>query len=378
MNKAWLRAFAAGLLLMTGAPAVQNIAQDNPKAAEESAAPKSAKEVRTAIQNAGKDLGRNPTTEQIDAFFVKAWKIAADYVIGNPEATDLAEVYQWAGPRAQYGKNNPDFLRLAEQYLKANAEAKDAAEWKKYYLAGSLGDETRKKDAEKEVAAIEKAGADDATKALLAAEIRLIDCSNRADEAGKTKVIEGIKANKAIVESKDVWVYRDAMRIVFANSPATIKVGEMFPDWGGVFEARDIDGKAISMADFKGKVVLIDFWATWCGPCINAMPDVVKAYEKYGDAGFVVIGISLDRRDAEDRIRETIKGEGKIGARTGVMPWRQVFDGGYWNTGLSKRYGISSIPRTVLIDKEGRVIADNPKGADLHDKLAELLGDAAK
>lgn len=381
MNKAWLRAFAAGLLLMIGAPAAQNVAQDKPDSADEAKetpAPKSAKELQAAIQAAGKSLGRNPSAEQIDTFFVTAWKLAADYVIGNPEASDLKDVYAWAGPRASYGKSNPDFLRLAEQYLKANPEATDAADWRKYFIAGSLGDANRKKDAEKELAAIDKAGEVHASKALEAAEIRLIDASNRSDDAAKTKVIDSLKANKAIAATDDAWVYRDAMRIVFANSPATIKEGEMFPDWGGVFEARDIDGKAISMADYKGKVVLIDFWATWCGPCIAAMPDVVKAYEKYKEMGFEVIGISLDRRNGEAAIRETIKGEGKIGARTGVMPWRQVYDGGHWNTGLSKRYGINSIPRTVLIDQNGKVVADNPKGQALHDKLAELLAKDAK
>ncbi|MBX3460924.1 MAG: TlpA family protein disulfide reductase [Planctomycetes bacterium] len=372
----WMKTAAfAGALLIT-APSALVIAQDDkPAEKNEDKAPASAKEVQAAIQKLGQGLGRNATPEQIAEVFAKAWVIAGGYVKSNPDATDIGDIHKWAAPRLAYGKNHEGFLVICESYTKKNPEAKDIADWNKYYLAGSLGNETRKDAAAKEIAKIEKDGVNDAAKALLAAEIRLIDAANRDDAEARKKVIDAIKTNSKLTGSEDVWVQRDVMRIVFSSSSAEIKDGETFPDWGDVMKARDLDGKEITLADFKGKVVLIDFWAVWCGPCIAEMPNVVKAYNNYKDKGFDVIGISLDRRDGEDGLRETIKGEGRVGTRTGVMPWRQIYDGGFWSSGLAKRYGVQSIPKTVLIDKEGKVAAQNLRGEALEKKLAELLGE---
>lgn len=380
MNMTWMRAFALGSLVALGAPAVTTVAQDKPAEEKEQAeAPKSAKECEAAIKKLGASLGRSPTEEQIEGFFKEAWKITGDYVKNHPDATDLKDVYSWAGPRASYAKNNEGFLIIAKSYLKANPEAKDAAVWRKYSIAGGLGNDTFKKEAAEELKKIDAEAAKDAAKALLAAEIRLIDAENRKDDEAKAKVIDGIKKNEVIAKSDDVWVGRDAMRIVLTASKAVIKDGETFPCWSEAYDVKDLDGKSIKLADFKGKVVLIDFWAVWCGPCIGEMPNVVKAYGAYHPKGFEVIGISFDTRDGEQGLRDTIAGKtakGSRGDKTGVMPWRQIYDGGYWSAGMAKRYGVQSIPKTVLIDKDGKVVAQNLRGAALEEKLAELLGKA--
>lgn len=133
-----------------------------------------------------------------------------------------------------------------------------------------------------------------------------------------------------------------------ASKDADLKAGAKFPS----FSARPMSGKKIDFpADFKGKLVLVDFWATWCGPCMAEMPNVVSVYEKYHEQGLEIVGITLDQDKAEDKIKST---EERLG-----MKWPQIYGGGGWSTPLAKKYGIHSIPRAFLIDgSTGVIIAE--------------------
>ena len=104
-----------------------------------------------------------------------------------------------------------------------------------------------------------------------------------------------------------------------------------------------VDGRKIDLKDLSGKVVLIDFWATWCGPCVAEVPNLKKVYETYHAKGFEILGISLDDKKA-DLLAFTQKHE---------MPWPQYFDGKHWNNEISFRFGISSVPTAWLVDKKG-------------------------
>lgn len=110
---------------------------------------------------------------------------------------------------------------------------------------------------------------------------------------------------------------------------------------------KDIEGKQVSLAEMKGKVVLIDFWATWCGPCVAEIPNVVAVYNKFKDKGFEIIGISLDQD--KDALTKFVKEKN--------MPWPQYFDGKGWQNEISQRYGIESIPAMWLVDKDGKVVS---------------------
>lgn len=139
----------------------------------------------------------------------------------------------------------------------------------------------------------------------------------------------------------------------------SLAVGSAFPD----FDEKDLEGKALSIARFRGKLVLIDFWATWCGPCVQELPNVLKTYEKYHPKGFEIIGISLD--EDETKLRDFIKSK--------QMPWPQYFDGKGWENKLSKRYGVQSIPATYLLDAEGKILARGLRGASLEETVAKHI-----
>ncbi len=139
----------------------------------------------------------------------------------------------------------------------------------------------------------------------------------------------------------------------------SLAVGSKFPD----FDVKDLDGKPLSVAQEKGKLLMIDFWATWCGPCVGELPNVIKTYQKHHDQGFDIIGVSLDKDKAK---LSSFLQENK-------MTWPQYFDGKGWQNQLAQTYGINSIPASYLLDKNGIILAKGLRGEALESAVADGL-----
>jgi len=137
-------------------------------------------------------------------------------------------------------------------------------------------------------------------------------------------------------------------------------IGAEAPD----FTMSDMEGKAVNLSDFKGKVVLIDFWASWCGPCRKENPHVVKLYEKYKEDGFEILGVSLDK--TKDRWVQAVAKDG--------LTWPQVSDLKGWQNEVAQMYSVKSIPHTVLLDKEGKILAFKLRGPQLDQALNQIFG----
>ena len=146
--------------------------------------------------------------------------------------------------------------------------------------------------------------------------------------------------------------------------PMSELVGKVVPD----FSATDLDGKPISLQQYRGKVILLDFWAVWCGPCISEMPNVKRVYNSYKDQGFDIIGVSLDTD--KTRLHNYLK--------KNDIPWRQIFSGQKWKSPLARKYHIHSIPAPWLIARDGTLISRKARGAKLEQLVVEALKDKTK
>lgn len=162
--------------------------------------------------------------------------------------------------------------------------------------------------------------------------------------------------------SKKVKKSRDGEALGnFIEKEQRTKVGTMAMD----FTQNDVNGVPIKLSDFRGKYVLIDFWASWCGPCRVENPHLVKAYEEFKDKNFTILGVSLDNPGDKQKWLDAIEKDG--------LHWPQVSDLQGWENHAAVLYGVTGVPASFLVDPNGRIIAKRLRGKQVSEKLKEVL-----
>ncbi len=279
-------------------------------------------------------------------------------ILDNEDVQIVADMNSMQPAKVE-GSEDTDYLEKINNIVRSNQEEVRALE-QQFLEARKNDEQARMKALQEDYLAMEATKREKVKNAMrgMNSSIAQIYGVNYLDKEGDFPFLDSLatRLKNDLPESKYVKDFTqgvDAMR-------ATV-VGQIAPE----ISLPNPEGEVKKLSDLRGNVVMIDFWAAWCGPCRRENPNVVKMYEKYHDKGFEIYGVSLDRKK-EDWVK-AIEKDG--------LSWTQVSDLSYFNSEAAKDYSVNAIPATVLLDKEGRIIARNLRGEELEKKLEEIFAE---
>ena len=221
---------------------------------------------------------------------------------------------------------------------------------------------------------VERALAKAANETILAVLQVYLDALRQADRTDAARALEAkVQANSTVAP---LYAAQQAKRAA-ADAERARKLTAL-----AALKFTAVDGREVEVAKLRGKVVLIDFWATWCGPCVAELPNVRKVYAAYHEKGFEVIGISLENPNARPGDTPDQTAEKLTAAKKKLvdfvtkneMPWPQYFDGKWWKNDYATQFGVASIPAMFLLDKNGNIASQEARGPKLEAEVKRLLG----
>jgi peroxiredoxin len=297
--------------------------------------------LNAALNAAERILAKKPTPEQAEtAVSAKAGALAAMERLGDKEAGKRLAAF----PAELRTAGLPQIARAVEAFL-LESRLRRSRSLKPEEMAGLL-EEVQKFLAD---TPLEKNDANLAMAAALAAE-------RTGDRDLATKAYRELGKLLGASESKEIagmgaMMAGAARRLNLVGQPMHV-------------EGQSLDGQTLDWAKYRGKVVLIDFWATWCGPCLAEIPNIIKNYEAYHDRGFEVIGVSIDnnRQQLKSFLEER------------KLPWTILYDEDLGTKSLATHYGVFAIPAMILVGPDGKVVSTQVRGPQLEESLIQLLG----
>jgi thiol-disulfide isomerase/thioredoxin len=298
---------------------------------------------------------------------------AAEAAMKKLSADRLAALDAFIGDKANAASTDLPAARMQAAEIALELEKYDAAKRHADVLAGDSDAERASQGKMIQLHVAARSGA----KAAELAEAHKKFLADVSDEGVKAAYdVTGVVAD-ALADQDDIAAAKEAWKALGAKFeqvrgiPQAVEraMGDLaligtdpkaFPEG-----TKDMQGNPISIDKYKGKVVLLDFWATWCGPCVAELPNVTAAYKKLNSKGFEIIGISLDKED------KTVLD--KFLAGHPGMQWPQVYDGKFWKADLAVLYDVKGIPATFLIDQDGKIYRTNLRGKALERSVEKLL-----